>query len=266
MAVARDRAGLKEAQPSELRPPGGGPWWSKPTWAPSRAHGAAAAHGTRRPGGTIDILVNNAGIAVVEPILETTAEDWDLVQAVNLRAPFLLAQALAPGHDRAAPRQGSINVSSQTSGVTLTGHAAYAASKNGLNALTKVMTAEWALLQCSVETRSCPTVILTPMGEQVWGDPARGDPMRAARLPPRPLRPPNRGRRHPSSFSASPASDLITGEDYPHRRGLHVALRDRCAMPRCRLAPQMASGPYRRPPAKKKKKKSHRREGQVRQE
>ena len=57
-------------------------------------------------------------------------------------------------------------------------HAAYAASKNGLNALTKVMTAEWA--QYNVQSNAvCPTVILTPMGEQVWGDPARGDPMKA---------------------------------------------------------------------------------------
>ena len=47
--------------------------------------------------GGIDILVNNAGIAVCETILEAKVEHWDLVQAVNLRAPFLLAQALAPG-------------------------------------------------------------------------------------------------------------------------------------------------------------------------
>ncbi len=71
-----------------------------------------------------------------------------------------------------------VNVSSQTSNIALVQHAAYAASKNGLNALTKVMTAEWA--QYNVQSNAvCPTVILTPMGEKVWGDPARGDPMKA---------------------------------------------------------------------------------------
>jgi NAD(P)-dependent dehydrogenase (short-subunit alcohol dehydrogenase family) len=158
--------------------------------------------------GGIDILVNNAGIAVVETILEAKVEHWDLVQAVNLRAPFLLAQALAPG--MIERRMGKIvNVSSQTSNIALVQHAAYAASKNGLNALTKVMTAEWA--RHNVQSNAvCPTVILTPMGEQVWGDPARGDPMKA-KIP--------LGRfGRPVEvadlvlFLASPASDLITGE------------------------------------------------------
>jgi NAD(P)-dependent dehydrogenase (short-subunit alcohol dehydrogenase family) len=158
--------------------------------------------------GGIDVLVNNAGVAVVESILATTAERWDLVQAVNLRAPFLLAQALAPGMiERRAGK--IVNVSSQTSGVALADHAAYAASKNGLNALTKCMTVEWA--RHNVQSNAvCPTVILTPMGERVWGDPAKGDPMRAkiplARF----------GRPVEVAdvvlFLASPASDLITGE------------------------------------------------------
>src|SRR5271163_1554566 len=42
--------------------------------------------------GTVDILVNNAGVFHRQNILETTAEQWDETQAVNLRAPFLLAQ------------------------------------------------------------------------------------------------------------------------------------------------------------------------------
>jgi 2-deoxy-D-gluconate 3-dehydrogenase len=168
----------------------------------------AAARAALDAWGGVDILVNNAGIAIVEPLLEMQAEDWDLVQAVNLRAPFLLAQALAPG--MIERRMGKIvNVSSQTSDVALVEHAAYAASKNGLNALTKVMTAEWA--RHNVQANAvCPTVILTPMGEQVWGDPAKGEPMKA-KIP--------LGRfGRPVEvadlvlFLASPASDLITGE------------------------------------------------------
>ena len=89
--------------------------------------------------GTIDILVNNAGIALIDPLLETKVEDWDQTMAVNLRAPFLIARELAPR--MIAQRAGKIiNISSQAGVVAIDGHAAYSASKGGLNMLTKVMT------------------------------------------------------------------------------------------------------------------------------
>ena len=159
--------------------------------------------------GTIDILVNNAGVAVVKSIIDTAIEDWEWVNAVNLRAPFLLAQALAP----AMIKQGMgkiINISSQSGVVALQDHGAYGASKGGLNMLTKVMTIEWAKYNIQANT-VCPTVILTPMGEMVWGDPAKGDPMKA-KIP--------AGRFGKTVevadlilFLASSASDLINGQD-----------------------------------------------------
>ncbi|HEY7747863.1 MAG TPA: glucose 1-dehydrogenase [Aestuariivirgaceae bacterium] len=158
--------------------------------------------------GVIDILVNNAGITAIESILEAKVENWDRIMAVNLRAPFLLAQALAPKMiEKGAGK--IINVSSQTSTVALDKHAAYMSSKNALNALTKAMTMEWA--KYNIQSNAvCPTVILTPMGEMVWGDPKVGDPMRA-KIP--------LGRfGKPVEiadlvlFLASPASDLITGQ------------------------------------------------------
>jgi 2-deoxy-D-gluconate 3-dehydrogenase len=168
----------------------------------------AAAGDALRAWGIIDILVNNAGITAIESILEAKVESWDRIMAVNLRAPFLLAQALAP--KMIEKRAGKIiNVSSQTSEVALEKHAAYMCSKSGLNALTKIMTVEWA--QYNIQSNAvCPTVIMTPMGEMVWGDPKVGDPMRA-KIP--------LGRfGRPVEiadlvlFLASPASDLITGQ------------------------------------------------------
>jgi NAD(P)-dependent dehydrogenase (short-subunit alcohol dehydrogenase family) len=168
----------------------------------------AAARKALEAWGTIDILVNNAGVTAIESILETKVESWDWIMAVNLRAPFLLAQALAPS--MIAKRAGKIiNVSSQTSDVALVDHAAYMASKAGLNALTKTMTVEWA--KYNIQSNAvCPTVILTPMGEMVWGDPKIGEPMRA-KIP--------LGRfgkvveiADLVLFLASPASDLITGQ------------------------------------------------------
>ena len=159
--------------------------------------------------GTIDILVNNAGIALVEMLLDATVEDWDTTMAVNLRAPFLLAREVAPG--MIAQRAGKIiNVSSQAGVIGLDAHGAYCASKGGLNTLTKVMTSEWAKHNIQINT-VCPTVILTPLGEKVWGQPEKGDPMKA-KIP--------AGRfgqpvevADAILFLASSASDMICGHD-----------------------------------------------------
>ena len=158
--------------------------------------------------GTVDILVNNAGIARVDNILDASIEDWEDVQAVNLRAPFILAKAIAPG--MIEQQSGKIiNISSQAGVIALEGHAAYCASKGGLNMLTKVMAAEWSRynIQCNAV---CPTIILTPMAEQVWSDPAKSNPM----LEKTPLR--RFGQPVEVAdlvlYLASPASDLITGE------------------------------------------------------
>ena len=158
--------------------------------------------------GTVDILVNNAGIARIAPILESPLADWEETIAVNLRAPYLLAQALAP--QMIAQSGGKIiNVSSQAGVVAIEGHAAYAASKGGLNLLTKVMALEWGGHNIQVNAVA-PTVILTPMGTQVWGDPAKAAPM-LAKIPLRRFGQPVEVADL-IIFLASSASDLITGE------------------------------------------------------
>jgi NAD(P)-dependent dehydrogenase (short-subunit alcohol dehydrogenase family) len=159
--------------------------------------------------GTIDILVNSAGVTTIKSIIDTPIADWEWVNAVNLRAPFLLAQALAPAMIK--QKMGKIiNISSQSGVVALEDHSAYGASKGGLNMLTKVMTIEWA--KYNIQANSiCPTVILTPMGEMVWGDPAKGDPMKA-KIPAARF-----GKTVEVAdlilFLASPASDMINGQD-----------------------------------------------------
>ncbi|NIA70188.1 glucose 1-dehydrogenase [Pelagibius litoralis] len=157
--------------------------------------------------GTVDILVNCAGVALIAPLLEAGVEDWDRTMAINLRAPFLLGQALAPG--MIAQGAGKIiNVSSQAGVIALDDHGAYSASKGGLNALTRAMMVEWAKHNVQVNV-ICPTIIMTPMGRQVWGDPDKGQPM----LEKTPL-----GRfgepvevADLALYLASPASDLMNG-------------------------------------------------------
>ncbi|NGQ89608.1 SDR family oxidoreductase [Rhodobacter sp. HX-7-19] len=157
--------------------------------------------------GTIDILVNNAAIARIAPAVELSLADWDETMAVNVRAPFLLAQALGPA--MIAQRWGKvINISSQTGVIALDDHAAYATSKGALNALTKSLCAEWARHNVQVNA-ICPTVILTPMGKAVWGPEEKGGPMRAA----------TPARRFGETvevadmalYLASPASGLVNG-------------------------------------------------------
>jgi NAD(P)-dependent dehydrogenase (short-subunit alcohol dehydrogenase family) len=131
---------------------------------------------------TVDILVNNAGVVFVEDLLNTTLEHWEQTQAVNLRAPFLLAQRLAPGMIK-QNRGKIINISSVAAVLAPEGHSAYSASKGGLNLLTQSMASEWGRYNIQANAVA-PTVILTAMGQQVWGEASKGDPMKA-RIPAR---------------------------------------------------------------------------------
>ena len=85
--------------------------------------------------------MNSAGVALVGSVLDYSVDNWDRTLAINLRAPFLLARALAP--QMLAAKAGKIiNISSQTGVIALAYHAAYAASKGGLTALTKSLMPE----------------------------------------------------------------------------------------------------------------------------
>jgi NAD(P)-dependent dehydrogenase (short-subunit alcohol dehydrogenase family) len=127
--------------------------------------------------GGADILVNNAGVVYPEPALATPASHWHHTLAVNLTAPFLCAQAFAPA--MLARGWGRIiNISSDSGVVGAPDHAAYCASKGGLNALTRVLAVEWGPGGITVNAIA-PTIVITPMGEQVWGDPAKSEPVRA---------------------------------------------------------------------------------------
>lgn len=84
----------------------------------------------------IHVLVNNAGIFPRTPILETTARDWDRVLAVNLRGPFLCAQAVARPMLRA--RAGKIVNIADVGGVRAwPAYIPYCVSKAGLLMLTR---------------------------------------------------------------------------------------------------------------------------------
>ena len=158
--------------------------------------------------GTVDILVNNAGVVFVDGLLETPLDHWEETLNVNLRAPLLLAQTVVP--KMIEQRRGKvINISSMAGVLAPEGHAAYSASKAGLNLLTQAMAAEWARFNIQANAVA-PTVILTAMGRQVWGPANKGDPMKA-RIPSRRFGEPIEVADL-ALFLASPASDFICGQ------------------------------------------------------
>jgi NAD(P)-dependent dehydrogenase (short-subunit alcohol dehydrogenase family) len=93
--------------------------------------------------GDIDILVNNAGFAVWGPTETLELATFDAMFAANVRAPFFLVSALAPG--MVARGTGSIiNISSMAGRLGLAGGAAYGATKAALASLTQAWAAEYS--------------------------------------------------------------------------------------------------------------------------
>ena len=89
----------------------------------------------------IDILVNNAGLSIDGPFIDMTEDDWDRVNAVNLKGPFLVSQAVAR-HMLAATGGVIVNISATTTTQGRPNAANYCSSKAGLNMLTKCMALE----------------------------------------------------------------------------------------------------------------------------
>jgi NAD(P)-dependent dehydrogenase (short-subunit alcohol dehydrogenase family) len=110
--------------------------------------------------GRLDVLVNNAGIGTNHDALDATEEEWDEVLDVNLKGLFFACQAAG----RHMVRRGYgriVNMSSQAGHVGIRRHAAYSASKGGVELLTKVLALEWGQHGVTVNAVA-PTFVRTP--------------------------------------------------------------------------------------------------------
>ncbi len=89
----------------------------------------------------VDVLVNAAGVATFAPVTDSKLDDWDQMLAVNLRGAVLCCRAILPAMT-ARHRGTIINVGSVVTSRSLTGSAAYTASKYGLLGFSRVLAEE----------------------------------------------------------------------------------------------------------------------------
>jgi 3-oxoacyl-[acyl-carrier protein] reductase len=91
--------------------------------------------------GSVDILINNAGIYPRKAFLETSEQEWDEMQDVNLKSMFHTTQAVLPG--MIARRAGKIvNISSVTFHLGVANLVHYVASKGGVIGLSRALARE----------------------------------------------------------------------------------------------------------------------------
>lgn len=120
--------------------------------------------------GRIDILVNNAGIGDFgKRIHETDDATWASVLDVNLTGVFRMTRAVVP-HMLKQGRGAIVNISSVASLVGIPGVPAYAASKGGMDALTRALAIDYAKdgIRCNVVN---PGLIDTPMAAPLMANP-----------------------------------------------------------------------------------------------
>jgi NAD(P)-dependent dehydrogenase (short-subunit alcohol dehydrogenase family) len=118
-----------------------------------------AAIGRAEP---FQILVNNAGTNRPKMLMDVTADDFDVIMGLNVRAAYFVAQAVARRLLETKQSGSIINISSQMGHVGAARRTVYCASKHAMEGFTKAMAIELAPLNIRVNSLG-PTFIETPM-------------------------------------------------------------------------------------------------------
>jgi len=133
----------------------------------SAADVAAAVELVRASGHALHGLVNNAGVAVIDPVLSTTDEDFDFQMQANVYGVFRVTKAFAPLVIAARGR--ILNVSSISAFLSDPATAAYTMSKLAVEGFTNVLAIELAprgVAVIAIEPGAYNTDILKPALER----------------------------------------------------------------------------------------------------
>jgi 3-oxoacyl-[acyl-carrier protein] reductase len=93
--------------------------------------------------GRIDVLINNAGVNKINPIHEIAKDDWDRINNINLRGPFLLTNAISKIMQKQCYGR-IVNIASIFGVVSKEKRAAYSTTKWGLIGFTKAVALDLA--------------------------------------------------------------------------------------------------------------------------
>jgi NAD(P)-dependent dehydrogenase (short-subunit alcohol dehydrogenase family) len=122
----------------------------------------AAVRGAVAAAAPFDVLVNNAGTNRPAHLMDVKVEDFDFIFALNVRAAFFMAQAVARRLVEAQRPGSIINVSSQMGHVGAARRSVYCATKHAVEGFTKAMAIELAPHAIRVNSLG-PTFLETPM-------------------------------------------------------------------------------------------------------
>jgi len=175
---------------------------------------------TLRTFGKLHILVNNAGIGDFGKRLhEIDDATWAKVLDINLTGVFRMTRAVLP--ELLKGGGGSIiNISTVASLVGIRGLSAYAASKGGLDSLTRSIAVDYAQdnIRCNVMN---PGLVDTPMAAPLMADPASLEPIMAQYAIRRPGKPEEVAKM--ALYLASDEATWVTGATFPIDGGMTIS-------------------------------------------
>ena len=156
--------------------------------------------------GPVDILVNNAGIVRPAHVLFLDSARWDEVMSVNLDAAYHCVRAVVRG--MLVRRWGRIiNISSASARMPLAGQTSYAASKAGLDGLTRALSRDLApkgVLVNAVSPGLIDTEMLSEMSAEARAELLKAVPVGRVGTP--------RDVASMVAFLASDAASYMTGQ------------------------------------------------------
>ncbi|MET4060317.1 NAD(P)-dependent dehydrogenase (short-subunit alcohol dehydrogenase family) [Arthrobacter sp. UYP6] len=164
MVAARTAAAVQAAA-EEIRQAGG-----SAAGITSDLSTRAGAYALADSAGDVDILVNSAGINLRPAMPDVDEATWDATMRVNLEAPFILGQCLAP---RMAKRGFGrmIHISSQQAHRPFAASGVYGVSKAALEALARSQSEAWAPQGVTANVL-VPGFVQTPLNQRLSSDPA----------------------------------------------------------------------------------------------